>query len=763
MFGPRFVRLSLCSLAVAAILPAQAPAKVDFAKDVQPILRQNCVGCHGPAQQSSGFRLDRKSEVIGRRGVLPGNVANSLLFFRITGNEYGMQMPPTGPLKPEQIKTIKTWIEQGADWPDSLANEVELPPLNPKAVAMVDALHNGDVAGFMKSAAADPKLLNARGPEGSTPFMYAVLYAGKPELEQLLKLGADPNKKNDANATALMWAANDMEKTRLLVDHAADVNARSSDMRTPLMIAARRPGNTAVVKFLLDHKANVNPNAHPAAESSPLVEAVNAGDAASVELLLANGADAKGPGEQVLELSVEMRCPKCLALVAAKNLDKTAYAMALPQISFLGDANAVKIMLDHGAPVNNVDPLGRTPLMYAAASDLLDLDVVKLLVERGADVNAKDAHKQGGDTGLTVLDIAKLHGDTPVVQFLIKAGAKPGTHQPPVLKARRENTIPKAIQGSIPLIQKADANFIPKAACASCHNNSLAAMAAASARSHGAKVDENIAAQQVKANAFGLEKLRDILHQSFFTPVADYFGPVVVSYMLIGMDAEHYQPDLNTDAVAMYLKSHQSPDGQWMYVAADSRPPICSDYIGQTALAMRALQLYAPKTDKAAYDDAIRRAAAWIAAAKPKNTEDRSFRVLGLAWAAKDKDATQKAVKELLAVQRADGGWSDLESMDSTAYATGKALFSLQTAGLPATDAAYQRAVKYLLSTQQEDGSWYVRTRAMAFQPYFDAGFPHGYDQWISAMGSSWATLALSMAAPPVSSPSGTRGGARVR
>ena len=42
---------------------------------------------------------------------------------------------------------------------------------------------------------------------------------------------------------------------------------------------------------------------------------------------------------------------------------------------------------------------------------------------------------------------------------------------------------------------------------------------------------------------------------------------------------------------------------------------------------------------------------------------------------------------------------------------------------------AYQRAVKYLLSTQQEDGWWFVRTRAMAFQPYFDAGFPHGFNQ----------------------------------
>jgi ankyrin repeat protein len=730
-------------------MSAEPRAKVDFATDVMPILRQNCVSCHGPAQQSSGMRLDRKSMVIGRRGVVPGSSDNSFLYHRISGNEFGMQMPPTGALRPEQIQTIKTWIDQGADWPDSLANEVELPPLNPKAVAMVEALHAGDLPQFMKSVAEDPKLLNARGPEGSTPFMYAVLYTGVPTLERLLKQGADVNKRNDASATALMWAAADLEKIRLLVAHGADVNARSTDMRTPLMIAARRPGNTAAVKFLLERGANLNPNLHPITESSPLIEAATAGNADSVELLLSRGAEVKnGAAEPALELGIAARCSKCAALLAAKGLSKEDYSMALPNIAALGDVNAVRLMLDHGANVNAVDPLGRTALMYAAASDLLPLDEVKLLVERGADVNARDAHKLSGDSGLTVLDIARLHGETPIVEQLVKYGAKGTAPSTPALKPRRENTIQGAIQASLPLIQRADANFVPKAACVSCHNNSFAAIAIGAARRNGFQVDEKTAAQQVKANVFGLEKLRENLHQGFFSPVGDFFAPVVLSDILIGLDAEHYPPDLNTDAVVMYLKSRQSPDGQWMYPAADARPPICSDYIAQTAVTLRALQLYAPKVDRAGYDQAIQLAAAWIAKAQSTNNEDRSARVLGLAWAGKDKDATQKAMRELLAKQRPDGGWSDLDSMESSAYATGRSLFALQTAELPASDAAYQRAVKFLLNTQQEDGSWYVKTRAMALQPYFDAGFPHGFDQWISAAGTSWATVALSLASP---------------
>jgi hypothetical protein len=450
-----------------------------------------------------------------------------------------------------------------------------------------------------------------------------------------------------------------------------------------------------------------------------------------------------------------MECPRCTALLAAKDLDRAAYSAALPNIAALGDLNAVRLMLDHGADVNAIDPFGRTALMYAAASDLLPLDVVKLLVEHGADVNAKDGHKHAGDSGLTALDIARLHGETPVVEYLSKAGAKGTPLSPPVLKPRRQNTIQSAIEGSLPLLQRADAAFVPKAACVSCHNNSLAAMAIASARRSGFHVDEKIAAQQVRANVFGLEKLRDHLHQGFFTPIEDFFGPNVVSYMLIGLDAERYKPDLNTEAAAMYLKSQQAVDGHWPYPAGDVRPPLCSDYIGQTALSMRALQLYAPATAKAAYDQSIQLAAAWLAKASPKNNDDRGWQLLGLTWAGKNKDATQKALRELLAAQRADGGWSDLDSMASGAYATGKSLVALQTAGLSVSDAAYERGVRFLLKTQQEDGSWYVKSRAMAFQPYFDAGFPHGFDQWISAAGTNWATMALSLASPPTARASG--------
>src|SRR6185437_4703520 len=105
----------------ARVHAAQPPPPVDFVRDVQPILRQHCYGCHGATQQMNGFRLDRRREAM-RGGTIavigPGISEGSRLYQRLLGNQYGPQMPPTGALRPEQIRTIKDWIDQGAVWPD---------------------------------------------------------------------------------------------------------------------------------------------------------------------------------------------------------------------------------------------------------------------------------------------------------------------------------------------------------------------------------------------------------------------------------------------------------------------------------------------------------------------------------------------------------------------------------------------------------------------------------------------------------------------
>ncbi len=104
----------------------------------------------------------------------------------------------------------------------------------------------------------------------------------------------------------------------------------------------------------------------------------------------------------------------------------------------------------------------------------------------------------------------------------------------------------------------------------------------------------------------------------------------------------------------------------------------------------------------------------------------------------------QKAAQALLTLQQSDGGWTQLPSLSSDAYATGQALVALHESGaLPVSSPAYQRGVRFLLNSQLEDGSWYVHSRALPVQPYFDSGFPHGHDQFISAAATNWAVMAL--------------------
>lgn len=116
----KLLRVGLISVFGAVALFGQ---DVDFSRDVEPIFRANCRGCHGDRQQMSGLRLDdRKGALAGGYSgpvILPGNSAGSKLVQMVSG-EAKIKMPPAGaPLKPEQIATLKRWIDGGAVWPET--------------------------------------------------------------------------------------------------------------------------------------------------------------------------------------------------------------------------------------------------------------------------------------------------------------------------------------------------------------------------------------------------------------------------------------------------------------------------------------------------------------------------------------------------------------------------------------------------------------------------------------------------------------------
>jgi hypothetical protein len=293
-----------------------------------------------------------------------------------------------------------------------------------------------------------------------------------------------------------------------------------------------------------------------------------------------------------------------------------------------------------------------------------------------------------------------------------------------------------------------------KAGCISCHHEGLGLTTLSFLRTRGFAIDERLARHEAEVlkKAYGefAPLYRRACTDEDAARQADFFEDIAVQmgYMLGGLLDSGHGRDADTDAAATLLMKFQQDDGSWTYTTA--REPMQSSDFTTTAMAARVLQAYAPEDQKGRADEAVARARRWLLDNSPETTDDLAFRLLGLKWLGGEDDDIRGATAALRAVQREDGGWAQLPTAKSDAYATGIALFALnQGGGVAVDDAAYRRGVAFLLETQAEDGTWFVRKWAYGYNTYFDAGFPYGKSQFISLAGTCWASMALSLAVDP--------------
>ena len=361
--------------------------------------------------------------------------------------------------------------------------------------------------------------------------------------------------------------------------------------------------------------------------------------------------------------------------------------------------------------------------------------MIRLLLDKGANValqsgageTAQDwARKLASPTAMSMLSVTPRQDASPTRVTAAQVDAENGGER------------------SLALLESSSQKFSESSGCASCHHQNATSLAASEARSRGLRVNEQAALARIEMINAGVPP-----------------PPIVAERMDVGVTGFSRRRWWHSPPKAprrpprrtclRVLAATQAPDGSWHISSGiGDRPPTAEGAITRVALGIRSLKVYAPPARATEMNARVLKAREWLQAAKPLTAEDRNMQLLGLHWAGADGSTLAPLGGDS---RRAAAGrrWRQQPALASDAYATGQSLYVLAKAGgVAATDSRYQNGVRYLLATQSENGSWHVASRAPKFQALFNSGFPYAGDQWISAWATSWATMALAQAVPPV-------------
>jgi hypothetical protein len=301
-----------------------------------------------------------------------------------------------------------------------------------------------------------------------------------------------------------------------------------------------------------------------------------------------------------------------------------------------------------------------------------------------------------------------------------------------------QQEIHAAIERALPLLEKGAVGHREQRSCFSCHQQGVPLLTLSLARQRGFEVNGEEFTRQLEFIAKFVETNR----QAFLDGKGTGGQVDTAGYLLLALKRGEWAADENTSAVIEYLLAFQKEADHW--TNSSKRPPseasvFTTNYVGLLGLASFATEEQRERAS--ARREQVR---SWLRGATPVDTEDRVFRLLTLKLLEAPSETIREAVEELRSAQHENGGWPQNEELTPDAYATGSVLYALHEAGgVSVDDPAYQRGLRFLLDTQLEDGTWHVVSRSKPFQKYFETGFPHEKDQFISAAASAWATAAL--------------------
>lgn len=322
---------------------------------------------------------------------------------------------------------------------------------------------------------------------------------------------------------------------------------------------------------------------------------------------------------------------------------------------------------------------------------------------------------------------------------------------PPLATPRQ---VEQTVERAIGYLQAESASWLKTRKCAACHHVPMALWALGEAKRQGYAIDEKYVADTAESLLGSRDKL---MASKIFPNPADPPDPRPQGRGLnMGLPflavAARSLPSLNEGQkesltlIAEEIVKKQQPDGSWEFFATLRRPPINESQTTDAAWIILALAGETAPDATESSRAALSRAIAWLDAAKPSGLhQDKVFKVLLGARSVRPRETMQAAIDELLALQRADGGWSQaVPEPRSDAFATGQTLYVLSLAGYTADRPEIRRGIDFLVASQKPDGSWPMISRST---PDGSPGSSKLLTP-ITCAASSWATLGLARLAP---------------
>src|SRR5579885_1396327 len=361
------------------------------------------------------------------------------------------------------------------------------------ATALQWAAYRNDVemADVLLAAGADVTLANR---DGVTPLWLAAQNGNATLIEKLLKSGADPNERHPNGETPLMMASRSgsVDAVKVLLDHKADVNAKENLRGTTALMWAAEQSHPEAMKLLIERGADIAAATNPDTRNSRLniaptikqraASAQGAGGLRAQARFRRAAAAEKG-GDAAFDLDTFFRGPQikdgggltplvyaaregCLECAkdlveAGADVNQVTHYGWTPLLTATQNRHYLlgKYLLEHGADPNKANNGGWTPLYLATdnrnieagdypvrAPDMDHLDFIKLLIDKGANVNARicgvlstDKECKGDTTetrtnftmqwlyedGATPFLRAAQSGDVTLMKLLLAHGADP--------------------------------------------------------------------------------------------------------------------------------------------------------------------------------------------------------------------------------------------------------------------------------------------------------------------------------------------------